>query len=184
MKVEIFLQKGQIVGRFWPKKGQFWIFDKKTKRSFFYIYKDNASWEKSDFGLIWPILDHFCHKKGQFWIFGQKVKSSLFSVYGARASWEKTDARISQKIRTDKHESLGLRDSSRPKNTDFGLFWPKMRKIDNFWPKRANFEFSAKKSNHHFLAFMEPRLHEKTDKRESIGLRDSSRPKSYISDFF
>ena len=43
-----FGQKWPILDHFWPKKGQFWIFDKKAKWPFFYIYKVKASWEKSE----------------------------------------------------------------------------------------------------------------------------------------
>ena len=70
------------------------------------------------------------------------------------------------------------------KNTDFGLFLPKMA---NFGQKRANFEFPAKKRNCHFFKVIKPGLYEKnqkylmrgflgkcrTDVRESVGLQES-----------
>ena len=75
----VFLPK---MAKFWPKKGQFWIFDKRT---FFYIYKVKASWEKSEKSdaSLWKyeqktlILGYF----GQFWtIFGQKRANFEFSA--------------------------------------------------------------------------------------------------------
>ena len=67
------------------KNGKFWIFEKKTKRPFFYVYKAKASWEKSEKSDVslrkyeqkTLILGYFC----QFWtIFSQKRTNFEFSA--------------------------------------------------------------------------------------------------------
>ena len=74
---------------FWPKKGQFWIFDKKMKQTFFYIYKAKASWEKSEKSdvSLWKYEQKkhwflaILAKNGQFWtVFGQKRANFEFSA--------------------------------------------------------------------------------------------------------
>ena len=66
-----FCQKWPNFGRFWLKKGQCRIFDKKAKGHFVYVYKAKASWEKSEKSDVslrkyeqkTLILGYFC----QFW---------------------------------------------------------------------------------------------------------------------
>ena len=99
------------------------------------------------FGQKWPILDQFGPKKGQFWISGQKAKLSLFSVTESQVH-DKNQKNLIRGFlrksvrtdgRTDKRESIGLRDSLRPKTYlkyfvyDFSLGALDMKMILSHW---------------------------------------------------
>ena len=85
---------------------------------------------------------------------------AIFYVYKAKASWEKSEkSDVSLRKYEQKTLILGY----------FCQFWT------IFSQKRANFEFSPKKRNCHFLAFMDPPLHEKKQKKTDVGISQKIR---------
>ena len=94
--MEFFGKKRPNFGCFWPKKGQFGIFDKKAKRTFFTFINprpheknqknlmrqfENMSKKNTDFGLFWPKMANFgpiLTKKGPILNFRQKNKMAIF----------------------------------------------------------------------------------------------------------
>ena len=126
---------GQIQAKFGSilaKKGNFLNFPEKSKPSFFFDSRDQASCKKlgnsnaqfskkmrktpifGHFGPKRPILDQKGPKRGHFRIFGEKAKTSLFYSFFFIFQYKKSEnsnARIFRKIgtygRTDVGESKG-----------------------------------------------------------------------------
>ena len=104
------------------------------------------------FGQKWPNFGCFWPKKGQFWIFDKKTKWPFFTFIKPRPH-EKNQKNLMRQF-----ENMSKKH----------WFWAVLAKNGQFWTifgqKRASFVFSAKKRNCHFLAFMDPLLHEKKQK--------------------